>query len=247
SEWSDIHPSAVIGPDCEIGSGSRIGPNVVLGQGVQIGENTAIMAGAVVEHGAVIGDRSVIHPNATVGYDCQIGDDAIVQSNAVVGAEGYGFAQDEKGRSHRIPQLGRVVIEDRVSIGAGTCVDRATYGETRIGAGTKLDNLCHIAHNVEIGQDCLLTAMFVTGGSAKLGDRIVASGQTAVLDHLEVCSDVFLVRRAGVAEDIDEPGIYAGAPVEPYATYLKNTAVARDLHGLRKRVRQLERALRERA
>jgi len=245
SEWPDIHPSAVIGPDCEIGVGSRIGPQVVLGSGVRVGEETAVMAGSVVEHGAVIGDRSVIHPNVTIGYDCQIGDDVIVQSNAVIGAEGYGFAQDEKGRSHRIPQLGRVVIEDRASIGAGTCIDRATYGETRIGAGTKLDNLCHIAHNVEIGRDCLLTAMFVTGGSAKLGDRIVASGQTAVLDHLEVCSDVFLVRRAGVAEDIDQPGIYAGAPVEPYARYLKNTAVARDLSGLRKRVRQLEKALRQ--
>jgi UDP-3-O-[3-hydroxymyristoyl] glucosamine N-acyltransferase len=203
------------------------------------------MAGSVIEYGAVIGDRSVIHPNVTIGYDCQIGDDVIIQSSAVIGAEGYGFAQDEKRCSHRIPQLGRVVIEDRVSVGAATCIDRATYGETRIGAGTKLDNLCHIAHNVEIGRDCLLTAMFVTGGSAKLGDRIVASGQTAVLDHLEVCSDVFLVRRAGVAEDIDQPGIYAGAPVQPYAKYLKNTAVARDLSGLRKKVRQLEKALRQ--
>ena len=243
SEWPDVHPSAVIGPDCEIGSGSRIGPNVVLGRRVRIGEQTAVMAGSVVEYGAVIGDRSVIHPNVTVGYDSKIGDEVIVQSNAVIGAEGYGFAQDEKGRSHRIPQLGRVVIEDRVSVGAGTCIDRATYGETRIGSGTKLDNLCHIAHNVEIGQDCLLTAMFVTGGSAKLGDRVVTSGQTAVLDHLEVCSDVFLIRRAGVAEDIEQPGIYAGAPVQPYAAYLKNTAVARDLHGLRKKVRQLEKAL----
>jgi UDP-3-O-[3-hydroxymyristoyl] glucosamine N-acyltransferase len=228
SEWPAIHPSAVIGSDCEIGAGSRIGPQVVLGRGVQVGAGTAIMAGAVVEHGTVIGDRSVIHPNATIGYDCE------------------GFAQDEKGRSHRIPQLGRVVIEDRVSVGAGTCIDRATYSETRIGAGTKLDNLCHIAHNVEIGRDCLLTAMFVTGGSAKLGDRVVASGQTAVLDHLEVCSDVFLVRRAGVAEDIEQPGIYAGAPVEPYARYLKNTAVARDLSGLRRKVRRLEKALGER-
>jgi UDP-3-O-[3-hydroxymyristoyl] glucosamine N-acyltransferase len=247
SEWPTIHPSAVIGPDCVIGEGSRIGPLAVLGAGVRVGDGTAIMAGAVVEHGAVIGSRAVIHPNVTVGYDCEIGDEVVIQSNAVIGAEGYGFAQDAKGQSHRIPQLGRVVIEDRVSIGAGTCVDRATYGETRIGAGTKLDNLCHIAHNVEIGRDCLLTAMFVTGGSAKLGDRVVASGQTAILDHLEVCSDVFLVRRAGVAEDIDEPGVYAGAPVEPYATYLKNTAVARDLSGLRKRVRQLEKELRRQA
>ena len=247
SEWPAIHPSAVIGPDCVIGEGSRIGPLVVLGSGVRVGDATAVMAGAVVEHGAVIGDGTVIHPNVTIGYDCEIGDEVVIQSNAVIGAEGYGFAQDAKGRSHRIPQLGRVVIEDRVSVGAGTCIDRATYGETRIGAGTKLDNLCHIAHNVEIGRDCLLTAMFVTGGSAKLGDRVVASGQTAILDHLEVCSDVFLVRRAGVAEDIEQPGIYAGAPVEPYARYLKNTAVARDLSGLRKRVRQLEKELRPKA
>jgi len=247
SEWPAIHPSAVIGPDCVIGEGSRIGPLVVLGSGVRVGDATAVMAGAVVEHGAVIGDGTVIHPNVTIGYDCEIGDEVVIQSNAVIGAEGYGFAQDAKGRSHRIPQLGRVVIEDRVSVGAGTCIDRATYGETRIGAGTKLDNLCHIAHNVEIGRDCLLTAMFVTGGSAKLGDRVVASGQTAILDHLEVCSDVFLVRRAGVAEDIDQPGVYAGAPVEPYARYLKNTAVARDLSGLRKRVRQLEKELRRKA
>ena len=202
SEWGDIHPSAVIGPDCVIGEGSRIGPQVVLGAGVRVGDATAIMAGAVVEHGAASGDRSVIHPNVTMGYDCQIGDDVSVQSNAVIGAEGYGFAQDEKGRSHRIPQLGRVVIEDRVSVGAGTCIDRATYGETRIGAGTKLDNLCHIAHNVEIGRDCLLTAMFVTGGSAKLGDRVVASGQTAAPPFANETAALIIQRTAKISINI---------------------------------------------
>jgi UDP-3-O-[3-hydroxymyristoyl] glucosamine N-acyltransferase len=246
SEWPAIHPSAVISTDCEIGAGSRIGPQVVLGKGVRVGKETAIMAGSVVEHGAVIGDRSIIHPNVTIGYDCRIGDDAIVQSNAVIGAEGYGFAQDEKGRSHRIPQLGRVVIADRVSIGAGCCIDRATYGETRIGAGTKLDNLCHIAHNVEIGQDCLLTAGFIVAGSTKIGDRVVASGQVGVLEHLKICNDVFLVRRAGVSEDIDRPGIYAGTPAEPYSSYLRNTAVMQKLADLRKKVRRLEKQLSER-
>ena len=243
SEWPDIHPSAVIGDGCEIGAGSRIGPHVVLGEGVRIGEKTAVMAGSIVERQAVIGDRTIIHPRVTIGYECEIGDDVIVQSGAVIGSEGYGFAQDEKGCSHRIPQLGRVVIEDRVSIGAATCVDRATYGETRIGAGTKLDNLCHIAHNVDIGRDCLFTAFFVVGGSTKIGDRCVASGQTAVLDHLEICNDVYLLRRAGVAEDIEQPGVYAGAPVEPYATYLRNTALAKKLPELRKQVRRLEREL----
>jgi len=235
-----IHPSAVISPGCEIGEGSRIGPLAVLGEGVRIGRATAIMAGAVVEHGASIGDRSTVHPNATIGYDCELGDHVIVQSNAVIGAEGYGFAQDERGRSHRIPQLGRVVLEDRVSVGAGTCIDRATYGETRIGAGTKLDNLCHIGHNVTIGQDCLLTAGFVVAGSTKIGDRVIASGQVGVLDHLEICSDVFLVHRAGVDESIDRPGIYAGLPLQSYPDYLKSAAVIRKLADLRGRVRKLE-------
>lgn len=235
-----IHPSAVIGSGCGIGEGSQIGPHAVLGEGVQIGRCTAIMAGAVIEHGAVIGDRSVIHPNATIGYGCEIGDDVIVQSNAVIGAEGYGFAQDERGRSHRIPQLGRVVLEDRVSVGAGTCIDRATYGETRVGAGTKLDNICHIGHNVNIGEDCLLTAGFVVAGSTKIGDRVVASGQTGVLDHLEICDDVVLAHGAGVDENIERPGIYAGRPVQAYASYLKSAAVIRKLSNLRARVRKLE-------
>lgn len=243
SEWETIHPSATIADGCEIGAGSRIGPHVVLGKDVRIGKESTVMAGSVVEHGAAIGDRSVVHPNVTVGYDCEIGDDVIVQSNAVIGAEGYGFAQDERGRSHRIPQLGRVVIEDRVSVGAGSCIDRATYGETRIGAGTKLDNLCHIAHNVEIGQDCLLTAAFVVAGSTKIGDRVVASGQVGVLDHLEICDDVFLVHRAGVVDDIDMPGIYAGLPLQPYSSYLKTAAVLRRLSDLREKVRKLERRL----
>jgi len=240
TEWPQIHPSAVIHPTCEIGEGSTIGPHAVLGENVRIGTATAIMAGTVVEHGATIGDRSVLHPNVTIGYDCEIGNEVIIQSGAVVGAEGYGFAQDEKGRSYRIPQLGRVVIEDRVSIGSGCCIDRATYAATRIGAGTKLDNLCHIAHNVEIGRDCLLTAGFVVAGSTTIGDRVMASGQSGVLDHLEICSDVVLLHRAGVTKSIDEPGVYAGLPHQPLASYARNAAVMKNLSDLQRRVRLLE-------
>jgi len=245
TEWGEIHPSAVVHETCEIGEGSRIGPQVVLGKDVRIGAGTAVMAGSVIEHGATIGDRSIIHPNVTIGYDCEIGNDVIVQSGAVIGPEGYGFAQDETGRSHRLPQLGRVVIEDRVSIGAACCIDRATYDVTRIGAGTKLDNLCHIAHNVEIGRDCLLTAGFIVAGSTKIGDRVMASGQTGVLDHLEICDDVILVHRAGVIASIDEPGVYAGLPVQPLAAYMRNAVVLRNLSDLRKQVQQLHKKLSE--
>ena len=243
TEWPQIHASAVIHATSEIGKGSRIGPHVVLGENARIGRETAIMAGTVVEQGATIGDRSVIHPNVTIGYDCEIGNEVIIQSGAVVGTEGYGFAQDEKGRSYRIPQLGRVVIEDRVSIGSGCCIDRATYAATRIGAGTKLDNLCHIAHNVEIGRDCLLTAGFVVAGSTRIGDRVMASGQCGVLDHLEICSDVVLLHRAGVIKSIDKPGIYAALPHQPFASYMRNTAVMKNLSDLHKKVRLLGRKL----
>ena len=245
TEWPQIHPSAVIHTTSEIGKGSTIGPHVVLGENVRIGKETAIMAGTVVEQGAKIGDRSVIHPNVTIGYDCEIGNEVIIQSGAVVGTEGYGFAQDEKGRSHRIPQLGRVVIGDRVSIGSGCCIDRATYAATRIGAGTKLDNLCHIAHNVEIGRDCLLTAGFVVAGSTRIGDRVMASGQSGALDHLEICSDVVLVHRAGVTKSIDKPGMYAGLPHQPFPSYMKNMAVMKNLSDLQKKVRILEKKLPE--
>jgi UDP-3-O-[3-hydroxymyristoyl] glucosamine N-acyltransferase len=240
AEWPQMHASAVVHESCEIGEGSRIGPHVVLGRDVRIGTATAVMAGSVVEAGARIGDRSVIHPNVTIGYDCEIGSDVIIQPGAVIGSEGYGFAQDERGRSHRIPQLGRVVVEDRVSIGAGSCIDRATYAETRIGAGTKLDNLCHIAHNVEIGQDCLLTAGFVVAGSTKIGDRVIASGQAGVLDHLEICDDVILVHRAGVTASINEPGVYAGRPVQPLSVYMRNTVALKHLADLRKKIQRLE-------
>jgi len=245
SEWPAIHPSAVIHESCEIGEGSRIGPQVVLGKNVRIGKETAIMAGAVVEHGTVIGDRSVIHPNATICYDTIIGDEAVIQSGAVVGSEGYGFAHDEKGRGYRIPQLGRVLIEDRVSVGSGCCIDRPAFTETRIGAGTKLDNLCHIAHNVDIGEDCMLTAAFVVAGSAKIGNRVNASGQTGVLGHLEICDDVTLLHRAGVNSSIDEPGMYAGLPLQPLRTYQRNLVVQRNLSDLRKQVRALEKKLSE--
>lgn len=243
TDWGDIHPSATKHPSASIGPGSVVGPNAVIGAEVQIGRDCAIMAGSVIERGARIGDSTVVHPNVTVGYDCIVGDEVIIKSGSVIGSEGYGFAQDERGKSHRIPQRGKVVIEDRVAIGACCCIDRATYSETRIGAGTKIDNLCHIAHNVTIGADCLLTAGFIVAGSTRIGNRVVASGQTGVLDHLSICDDVVLLHRAGVTDSIDEPGRYAGLPLQPLREYFRNTAIAKTLADLRKRLRELERRL----
>lgn len=242
SGWDHVHPSAVIHPTADIDPTAVIEPRAVIGRNARIGSRCRIMAGVVIENDVVIGDDTVIHPSVVVGYGCRIGRQVVIGSGSIIGSEGFGFAQDANRRSHAIPQTGIVVIEDRVRIGANNCIDRATYRETRIGSGTKLDNLCHVAHNVTIGEDCLLTAMLCLAGSTTIGNRVITSGQVGILDHLEVCDDVVLVHRAGVVKSITEPGVYAGVPAQPLDEYLKNTAVLRGATTLRKRIADLEKA-----
>jgi UDP-3-O-[3-hydroxymyristoyl] glucosamine N-acyltransferase len=220
-----------------------IGPNVVIGKDVQLGERSIIYANTVVETSSTIGEDCIIYSNVTIGYSTQIGNRVTIKSGSVIGGEGYGFAQDSNRKSHRIPQTGIVVIEDDVVIGANNCVDRATYFETRIGRGTKFDNLCHVAHNVKIGEDCLLTAGFIVAGSTTIGNRLIASGQTGILDHLTIVDDVVLVHKPGLSEDILEKGIYAGMPIQPLQSYLKNAAIVRKLTDLRSKVLELEKKL----
>jgi UDP-3-O-[3-hydroxymyristoyl] glucosamine N-acyltransferase len=238
--WPRVHPAAVIHETATVPASASVGPNAVVGARVRLGERVVVLAGAVIERDAVLGDDTVIHPKAVIGWGCEIGRRCIIKAGAVLGSEGFGFAQDEKRRNHRIPQLGRVVIEDDVVVGAACCIDRAAFKETRIGAGTILDNLCHIAHNVKVGEDCILTAMLCIAGSTTLGKRVITSGMTGILDHVTVCDDVVLVQRAGVANDIKEPGTYAGSPTQPIKDYMKNQAVVRRLADLRAEIKELE-------
>ncbi|UCE89076.1 MAG: UDP-3-O-(3-hydroxymyristoyl)glucosamine N-acyltransferase [Pseudomonadota bacterium] len=243
TEWPRIHSSAVIHDTAQVADNALIGPGAVLGRDVNIGKGTVIMANTVIEEGASIGADSILHPNVVVGYNCELGDRVEVQSGCIIGMEGFGFAQDEERRSHRIPQRGKVVIEDDVVLGANCNIDRATYHETRISAGCKLDALCHIAHNVFLDRDCILTAHTVIAGSTRIGKRMLASGQTGILDHLTITDDVVLVQRAGVISDVTEPGVYAGLPLQPVKDYFRNTAVAQQLVELRKRLRGVEKEL----
>lgn len=238
--WQGVHPSAIIHETATLGEGTMVGPLAVIGANVATGTKCLIMAGCVIEYNAQLGERTILHPNVTVGFSCVLGDDVVVHSGSVIGSEGYGFAQDENRKSHRIPHLGTVVIEDRVRIGANNCIDRAVYSETRIGAGTKLDNLCHVAHNVIIGQDCLLTAGLLVAGSTTLGNRVMASGSTGFINHLNICDDAVFVHRAGVTKDVTEPGLYAGMPLQPMAEYTKNMAAAKKLNEMRLQLRDLE-------
>jgi UDP-3-O-[3-hydroxymyristoyl] glucosamine N-acyltransferase len=240
SGWLGQHPTAVIHPTAIVDPTATIEPRVVIGARSRIGAHCRIMAGAVIENDVVLGERSVIHPLVVIGYGCILGADVVVESGSVIGSQGFGFAQDAARHSHAIPQTGIVMIADRVRIGANNCIDRATYQVTRIGAGTKFDNLCHVAHNVTIGEDCLLTAMLCVAGSSRIGNRVITSGQTGIIDHVEICDDVVLVHRAGVIKSIREPGVHAALPAQPLDDYLKSTAVVRAAPELRRRVAELE-------
>ncbi len=238
-----IHARATVDPEARIEPGVRIGPGVVVGPRARVGERCVLLANAVVEEDARIGAGTVLHPGAVIGHRCEVGRDVIVKAGAVVGSEGFGFAQDAARKNHRIPQLGTVVVGDRVVIGANCCIDRGPHGTTRIGNGTVIDNLCHIAHGVQVGEDCILTAMLCVAGSTRLGDRVVTSGMTGIIDHLEIASDVTLLHKAGVTADLPAPGAYAGTPLLPLKAHLKRQALLLRLPEMRDALRQLERRL----
>lgn len=245
TEWPRLHPSAVIHPSVLVPDDAVIGPQVVIGAEVQLGPRVVLMANVVVERGARIGAGSVLHPGCVVGYDCEIGAEVILKAGCVIGSEGFGFAQDQQRRNYRIPHTGKVIVEDRVVIGANTNIDRATYGATRIRAGAVIDAMCHLGHNVEIGEDCILCAHTGISGSTRFGKRVIASGQTGTLDHIQVADDVVLLHRAGVNSSIRSPGMYAGGPAQPLQQYLKNMAVAARLHEVWTRLKQLEKKVAE--
>jgi UDP-3-O-[3-hydroxymyristoyl] glucosamine N-acyltransferase len=242
-EWPRIHPSAVVHESVHVPDDAAIGPGAVVGAGVQLGAGVVLLANAVVESGARIGANAVLHPGCVVSHECEIGANVVLKAGCVIGSEGFGFAQDEKRRNYRIPHTGKVIVEDRVVIGANTTVDRGTYGATIIRSGVVIDALCHIGHNVEIGEDCIICAHTGISGSSRFGQRVIASGQTGVLDHVSVASDSVLLHRAGLHNSIKEPGMYAGGPVQPLREYLKNMAVAPRLAEIWSRLRKLEKTV----
>ena len=243
SEWPRIHLSAVIHDSVMVPEGVLVGPGVVIGRNVVLGDRVVLMANVVVEHDARIGEGTVLHPGCVVGYGCDIGSDVILKAGCVIGSEGFGFAQDERRRNYRIPHTGSVTIGDRVVIGANTNIDRGTYGMTLVKSGAVIDAMCHLGHNVEIGEDSILCAHTGLSGSTRFGRRVIASGQTGTLDHVTVPDDTVLLHRAGLNNSIKEPGMYAGGPVQPLQQYLKNMAIMPRLHEMWTRLKALEKKL----
>lgn len=238
SHWGVIHPSAIIHPSAKLHQGVRVGPNTVIGPDVEVGADTHIRSNCVIEHSVIIGENCVINNLVNIGYLCVLGDRVIVRPGAIIGNEGFGFAQDEQRHYHRTPHTGFVDIGDDVQIGSNCNIDRGTYGATKIARGVKIDALCHIAHNVNIDEDALFVAQSGIAGSCNIGKRVIASGQTGMLDHKTVVDDVVLVHRCGVTEDVLESGMWAGTPPRPFKEYVRNL-------GLGKKVIKLSRELAE--
>lgn len=239
-----ISDRAVIGKDVVLGKELTIQPNVVVADGAKIGSRATLYPGVYVGGGSIIGDDAVIYPNVSIREGVTIGCRVIIHSGTVIGSDGFGFVTDG-GRHHKIPQVGGVVIEDDVEIGANCTIDRATLGNTIIKKGTKLDNMVHIAHNVTIGEHCLFAGQSGVAGSSTIGNYVVVGGKVAISDHLTVGDRVMIAGGSGVAHDTPSGQIIAGYPAIPIRDWLKVQAVLPKLPELKKIVSQLENRINE--
>jgi UDP-3-O-[3-hydroxymyristoyl] glucosamine N-acyltransferase len=240
-----IHPSAVIDPtanvahDVFVGAHAVIGPNAIIGNRVQIHPNVTIA------DNVTIGSDSVIHSGVAIREHSILGRRVIVHNNAVIGSDGFGFAKDEERHWLKIPQTGRVVIEDDVEIGAGTTIDRASTGETRIRRGAKLDNLVQVGHSCAVGEDALLCAQVGMAGSSRVGDRVILTGQVGIGGHITVGDDAILYPQSGVPNDVDPGQVLVGTPAFEVSAFWRAIAVFKKLGDLPKRIRALEKRLDE--
>jgi UDP-3-O-[3-hydroxymyristoyl] glucosamine N-acyltransferase len=240
-----IHPSAVIDASSRIAESSFIGAHVVIGRHAQIGERVQIHPNVSLADNVSIGDDSVIHSGVAIRENSAIGRRVIVHNNAVIGSDGFGFAKDEQRRWLKIPQTGRVVIEDDVEIGAGTTIDRASTGETRIKRGAKLDNLIQVGHSCAVGEDALLCAQVGMAGSSRVGDRVILTGQVGIGGHITVGDDAILYPQSGVPNDVAPGEILVGTPAFEVSAFWRAIAVFKKLGDLPKRIRALEKRLDE--
>lgn len=234
-----IHPTAVIGKDFN-GTGCEIGPLVVIGDGVTIGEGTIIHAGAVIEDRVKIGSNCIIYANVVIYKECEIGNHVQIHAGTVIGADGFGYVTTQ-GKHYKVPQVGKVVIEDEVEIGAISAIDRATTGVTLVKKGTKIDNLVQIGHNCQLGEDCLLCGQAAIAGSTKLGDRVTLAGRAGVVGHSKVGNDSSIGACSLVINSVPANSFVSGTLMaRPHGEDMRIQAAIGRLPDLLKEIRELQ-------
>lgn len=235
-----IAASAKTGENIFIGAFAYLGENTVIGHGVKIYPNVFL------GNQVTIGENSIIHPGVKIYHDCVIGKNVTIHAGAVIGGDGFGFAPQADGTLKKVPQIGNVIIEDGVEIGANTTIDRATIGSTLIKAGAKLDNLLQIAHNVEIGNHSVIAAQSGISGSTKIGNNVMIGGQVGIVGHIKIADGTRINAQSGVSKSIKTPNsAVTGSPAFDYTSALRSQAASRNLPELEKRVMELEKKLRE--
>jgi UDP-3-O-[3-hydroxymyristoyl] glucosamine N-acyltransferase len=241
-----VHPLSAIDPTAILGAGVSIGPFAVVGARARIGARAVLHAGAHVGPDASIGEDTVLHDHAVVRHGCRVGARCVLHAGVVIGADGFGFAPDVAGGLPvhvKIPQVGDVVIEDDVELGANSCVDRGALGTTRVGAGTKIDNLVQLGHNVEVGPACIVVAQAGVAGSSRLGAAVTVGAQAGVSGHLSVGEGSVIHGQAGVMKDLAPRSQVMGSPSSPKAAFFRGVVLQGKLDSLFQRVKNLERLL----
>lgn len=237
-----VHATAVLETGCQVDPSAYVGPYAVIGAGSRIGAGAAVHASVSIGRGCVVGEGAVLHPHAVLYDDTQIGANTVVHAGVVLGADGFGYAAQGSVR-HKVPQVGRVVVEEDVEIGANSTIDRATLGETRIGSGTKIDNLVQVGHNVRVGRHCILCGQAGIAGSARLGDGVVLAGQSGVSGHIELGDRVQVAAKSAALSTVEAGGVVAGIPAVDLRQWRRQVALLSRLGEMSRRLKALEKKL----
>ncbi len=238
-----VHPSAVIDETAEIGENVFIGANSVVGKNAIIADGVRILPNVTIYENVEIGKDSIIHSGVSLRERTEIGERVIVHNNAVIGSDGFGYAKDENKAWLKIPQTGKVVLEDDVEIGAGTTIDRASVGETRIARGVKIDNLVQIAHSCIVDEDALICSQTGLAGSSHIGKRVILAGQVGIAGHLKVGDDAVITAKSATSHDVENGKMMSGIPAFDNRDWLRSTAAFRRLGEMARAVRELEKRL----
>lgn len=240
----EIHPTAVIHPSVQLGEGVAIGAHVVIQAGVTIGNQVCLHPNVVIYPAVQIGDRTTLHANCTIHERSQIGADCTIHSGAVIGAEGFGFVPTPEGW-FKMQQSGSVILAEGVEIGCNTTIDRPALGTTRIGRNTKIDNLVHVAHGCQVGENCIMAGQVGLAGAVTVGNGVILAGQVGIVDHVTIGDGAIASAKAGVHHDIAPGAMVTGIPAIPHKLFVKATAVFNRLPEMYQTLRQVQKQLRQ--